>query len=188
MTHTFTADEFLKWLNDGALRIPLVCEGFAKPIENDREAFHFAPGTSCEEWTKIPLAMVEKVDLIGERSCRDHSHPLVQLHFKESSSKDPAAVVFSSLLRASGAGSTGQHFLMQKEGNDEPPPWIGELVSRIISDSGWFGTPSGGGSGTNVGLNRACNQAMRKCHRLYPYQNISERERKAACEQMEDVC
>jgi hypothetical protein len=190
MTHTYAVGEFLKKLNDGALRAPLISEGFAKPIEGNREAFLFSPGTSCEGWTKIPAEIVETVEFLGELPCRDHSHPLVRIHFKEPPPNDPFAAAFSSLLRAtnseqvraSGTGPAGPQSLMM-----QAAPWIGEWLARGIADATWYGNPSGGGGG-NVGLNRLCYDAKRKCNRVYPYQYISEREQQRGCEQMEYYC
>src|ERR1051325_2785404 len=92
MTNTYTAGEFVKRLTEGALRTPLICEGFAKPAEGSHDAFLFSMGDSCENWTKVPLEIVERVEVLGESSCRDHSHPLVKVHFKEPPANEPTAV------------------------------------------------------------------------------------------------
>jgi hypothetical protein len=194
MTNTYTADEFLKRLNSGTLRTPLICEGFAKSVEGSRDEFLFSPGVSCEEWTKIPVKIIEKVEFIEEHSCRDHSHPLVQIHFNEPQGDDPFAAVLSSVLRASnlnqerasGFGPMGQHFLMQQQGDDKPAPFIGEWLARVFADAVWYSALPHGNSDNNVGLNRQCYIAMLKCKRLYPYQHIRERERKIACAEMDD--
>jgi hypothetical protein len=191
MTNTYTADEFLKKLNAGALQTPLICEGFAKPIDDSREAFLFSPGVSCEEWIKIPAEIVEKVEFIGEHSCREHSHPLVQIHFKEAPANEPFAAVFSSILHSSNSERRrvtefepiNPQLFMKRQA-----PWIGEWLTRVIADAGWYAGRTGGGEGASPGLGRLCYEAKRKCRRLYPYQNISEKKRKKACEQMSDFC
>ena len=39
MSNTYSPNEFLEKLHDGKLQTPLICEGFAKPIENIYEKF-----------------------------------------------------------------------------------------------------------------------------------------------------
>jgi hypothetical protein len=149
MTHTYTAGDFLKRLTEGALRTPLLCEGFAKPVEGSHEAFLFSLGTSCKDWIKIPGEVIEKVEFLGERSCRDHSHPLIRIHFKEPSANEPFAVVFSSLLRASNPEPINQHMLMLALTEDEQIPRLSVNGWHV-----WALTPSGtaGRLGAAVGI------------------------------------
>ena len=190
MSNALTPADFVKKLNDRALRTPLMCEGFAKPIEENREAFLFSPGASCEDWSRIPAEIVEHVEFLGEQPCRDHSHPFVRVHFKEPPSNDPFATVFSSLLRAMisahggtpGLGPCGPQALMM-----QMSPFLGEWLARMSADGAWYGNPSPG-EGGNVGLNKLCFDAKRKCMRLYPFQSISEKARQRGCEQMEYYC
>ena len=136
MTDTYNADEFLKRLTEGALRTPLICEGFAKPVDGSYDAFLFSLGTSCKNWTKIPCEVIEEVEFLSERSCRDHSHPLVRIHFKEASANEPFAAV-SSLLRASNPEPINQRVMML--------PLTDEKIPRL-SVNGWHVcslTPSG---------------------------------------------
>ena len=183
MADTFTADEFLKRLTEGALRTPLICEGFAKPVEDSHKAFLFSVGTSCEDWTKIPGEVIEKVEFLGERPCRDHSHPLIRIHFKEPPANEPFAVVFSSLLRASNPDPEpiNPQLLMIA-------PFIGEWMARVFADAAWYGGASRGGGEENPGLNRLCYERTRKCFGQPPYQNLSRRKREQACKHMEDFC
>lgn len=167
MANTYTAGEFLKRLTEGALRAPLICEGFAKPVEGSHEAFLFSLGTSCEDWTKIPSEVIEKVEFLGERSCRDHSHPLVGIHFKEPSANEPFAAVFSSLLRASNPDPINPHvFMLPIE--DEIPPFIGEWMARVFADAAFFGGASRGGGGhspVDIIERKRCLELRRQCQR-----------------------
>ena len=194
MTNTFTANDFIEKLNNDELRAPLICEGFAKPIENNREAFLFSIGTSCEEWTKIPLELIEKVEFIGEVSCRDHLHPLVRVHFKESPANDSFGSVFASILRGSNViqrqpsgFKPDQKRFLKKEG-DREPSWIEERVADALWDM-WIGfaldsdvrKPTGA-----LGRLRACRILKQKCQKRPPYQNISESKQRQACEDLLD--
>ncbi|MFY9822659.1 MAG: hypothetical protein WAM82_14835 [Thermoanaerobaculia bacterium] len=156
MTDSYTAGEFLKRLAEGALRTLLICEGFAKSVEGSYEAFLFSLGTSCEEWTKIPVEMVEKVEFLGERSCRDHSHPLIRIHFKESPANEPFAAVFSSLLRALNLGPI----------NPQIAPFIGEWMARLSSEAAFFGGESSGEfNRADILERRMCIELRRRCRR-----------------------
>ena len=161
MTDTYTAGEFLKRLTEGALRTPLVCEGFAKPAEGSYEAFIFSLGTSCESWIKIPIEIVEKVEFLGEGSCRDHSHPFIQIHFKEPSVNEPSAVVFASLLRASDPEPIHTLMLPIK-------PFMGEWLARVIADAAWFADGHRGGgehSPADVFERKMCLELRQRCRR-----------------------
>ncbi len=159
MTDTYNAEDFLKRLAEGALRTPLICEGFAKPVEGSYEAFLFSLGTSCEDWTKISGEVVEKVEFLRERSCHDHSHPLIRIHFKEPSANDPFAVVFSSLLRASDSGRISPPHL--------PSPFIGEWMARLFADAVWYSAFGGVGGQTPADIleRKQCLELRRRCRR-----------------------
>ncbi len=168
MTDTYNAEEFLKRLTEGSLRTPLICEGFAKPADGSYDAFLFSQGTSCKNWTKIPCEAVEEVEFLSEHSCRDHSHPLVRMHFKESSANEPFAAVFSSLLRASNPEPVDQRLLMLPLTDDETiSPFIGEWMARLIADAVWNGAPRGGGghSPADILERKLCLKLRERCRR-----------------------
>ena len=169
MTDTYNAEEFLKRLTEGALRTPLICEGFAKLLDGSHEAFLFSLGASCKDWTKIPGQVVEKVESLGERSCHDHSHPLIRIQFKEPSAYEPFAAVFSSLLRASNHEPITQYMLMQAlPGEEQIAPFIGEWMARVFADFVWYGGASRGGGGhtpADVLERKQCLELRRRCRR-----------------------
>jgi len=164
MTDTYNADEFLKRLTGGALRTPLICEGFAKPADGSYDAFLFSLGTSCKNWTKIPCDVIEEVEFLSERSCRDHSHPLVRIHFKEQSANEPFAAV-SSLLRASDPEPMNQRVMMLPLTDEKIPPFIGEWMARVFADALWYGSPRGGGghSPADILERKLCLELKRRC-------------------------
>ena len=169
MTDTYNAKEFLKRLTEDALRTPLICEGFAKPVDGSYDAFLFSLGTSCKNWTKIPCEEIEEVEFLTERSCRDHSHPLIRIHFKEPSANEPFAVAFSSLLRASNPEPINQDVLMLPLTDDEKiAPFIGEWIAHVIADAVWYGgAPRGGGGHTPSDIleRKLCLELRRRCRR-----------------------
>ena len=184
--------DFIKKLSDGSLRNPLTCNGFAKPVEDGREAFLFSLGTSCEDWIRIPSEVIEKVELLGEHSCHDHSHPLIRIHFKEPSANEPLALVLYSLLKALNpkpiqTSRFNPELLLQKEG----AKFIGEWMARVFADEVWYSDPPGGersAPDTHPGINRLCFEARRKCRGQYPFQRLSDEERASWCERMDVYC
>jgi hypothetical protein len=125
MSNTLSSGEFIKKLSEGSLQTKLTTEGFAKPIEGNDNAFLFSIGESCENWTKIPSEIVEKVEIIGEQTCRDHSHPLVRIQFKESPTNDPHVAAFSSLLKVMSNKSNSAFDQLQNiaPASFRPPPF-----------------------------------------------------------------
>lgn len=182
MTEKYDAAEFLERLAAGALRTPLTCEGFAKPLEGNPKAFLFSLGTACENWTKISAEIIGEVEFLGERSCSDHSHPLVRIHIKEPGSTDTYAGALVSLLRATNLAPIDPQLLMQ------PNQHFRDFLrfADEFFNSGFL--VASDGPIPNPGLGRLCSENTRKCHRQWPYRNISERERKRGCERMDDFC
>jgi hypothetical protein len=167
MNKELTGPEFLKRLAVGTLRTPLVREGFAKPVEGRHESFLFSSGTSCEGWTEIPGEVVEKVEFLGERSCRGHSHPLIRIHFREPSADERYATVLSDLLRASNpepgisnvTGLPTSTFIGFS-------PFIGEWIARVIADAVWYAVGNGGSGGSSpadIAERKLCLALRRRC-------------------------
>jgi hypothetical protein len=111
---------------------------------------------------EISGELVEKVEFLGERSCRDHSHPSIRIHFKEPSANEPFAAVFSSLLRASIPAPINPHVMMLPI---EPYPGIGEWLARLFSDAVWDGGGSGGGGNSPVDIleRKLCLKLRQQC-------------------------
>jgi hypothetical protein len=82
MAKSFTGEEFMKALEEGSLKQPIVLTGMAKQAENNCNAILFAEGTSCASWIKIPIDMIDKVEHLATINCRDHEHPFVSLYLR----------------------------------------------------------------------------------------------------------
>jgi hypothetical protein len=96
-TSTFSAQEFVERLGRDGLAPPLRLTGLVKLPEESGDGLEFALGTRCENWTTLPLALVENVEVRQTVPCRDHEHPLVTLTLKVPESGEAAA--FAALLR-----------------------------------------------------------------------------------------
>ncbi len=97
MAKFFQPSDFVDALTKGDIQEGLSLIGMAKVAEGDAKALMFSPKGSCENWIRIPLDSIEKVEHVGTVRCKDHEHPVVRLFFK-----DPGgtASIFISLLRA----------------------------------------------------------------------------------------
>ena len=168
MNKELTGPEFLKRLADGTLRSPLVREGFARPVEGRHESFLFSTGTSCDGWTEIPCEVVRKVEFLGEHSCRDHSHPVIRIHFREPSADERYATVLSDLLPASnpepGISSVTGLPIRTFIGVS---PFIGEWFARLIADAAFYAVGSGGGGGgsspADIAERKDCLALRQRC-------------------------
>jgi hypothetical protein len=101
MEKSFTGEEFVKRLSEGALRNPVVREGMVKPSEHAVDEIQFSVGRSCRNWTAIPAHLIERVEFITEVACKDHRHPFVRLIFTEPQAENKQATVLADLLRGS---------------------------------------------------------------------------------------
>jgi hypothetical protein len=96
--------EFLEALGSGILKEPTVLTGVAKTDEADPGVILFSEGTSCVLWTRIPVEMIEKVEVLGHVSCPENGRlPYVRLHMK--ASDHPEVAVLAELLRKSSRGA-----------------------------------------------------------------------------------
>jgi hypothetical protein len=50
---------------------------------DDEQSILFASGSDCQDWRKIPTSTIEKVQFIQTVRCKDHTHPLVHIFFRE---------------------------------------------------------------------------------------------------------
>lgn len=96
-TNTFSAHEFVERLGRDGLTPPLRLTGLVKLPEESGAGLEFALGTRCENWTTLPLELVESVEVKQTVPCRDHEHPLVTLTLTTPESAEGAA--FAALLR-----------------------------------------------------------------------------------------
>ncbi|MEU7579903.1 hypothetical protein AB0B50_20140 [Streptomyces sp. NPDC041068] len=96
MPRSFSGEEFLQALASDAVRDRVAVVGMVKKSEEASDSLQFAPGTTCEDWTTIPVGLIDRVDLLRQVPCDDHTHSLVQLTLKESDS--PEYGVLAALL------------------------------------------------------------------------------------------
>jgi hypothetical protein len=84
LVEKLSADNFFDKLQQGTLEtaIPFSIIGMVKRSEGKEKAIEFAPGGNCSNWVRIPLELIEDVEILKTVSCKDHSHPLAKLNMK----------------------------------------------------------------------------------------------------------
>ena len=100
MNTSYSGSDFLKALVGGNLKPPLVIEGVVKLADDDPRTILFSQGVSCFAWVRIPVDMIDAVDLVTTVLCRGGTYPYVQIRLKEVTG-NPEAALFSDLLRMS---------------------------------------------------------------------------------------
>jgi hypothetical protein len=67
-----------------------------KESNEDPTVILFTPGTACQRWAPVPVAMIDNVEWLGKVRCKEHTHHHVRLALKEASG--PEAKVLATLL------------------------------------------------------------------------------------------
>jgi hypothetical protein len=109
---TYSAQDFVKALGTNELDQTAVMHlsGLVKLDATQPNVLLLAPW-GCGEWLPVPLALIEKVEDLGKRPCRDHVHRYVRVTLKDS--RSPEAGLLRALL---------QH-LQGEPGADEGEPF-----------------------------------------------------------------
>lgn len=97
MSKKYSPQEFVRALGEGTLDRVVRITGMAKWDGKDPLSLMFAAG-DCEKWVAIPLDAIEHVDMLGQATCKDHTHPRVRIELKAPQS--PEAALMGSLLNA----------------------------------------------------------------------------------------
>jgi hypothetical protein len=82
--------------------------GMVKPSEKPGH-IAFARG-GCEKWVDVPTEMIEQAERLGQKRCRDHSHPQFRITLKKSDS--PESRILGELLAESPISSSSTAFGM----------------------------------------------------------------------------
>jgi len=99
MSQSFSAENFLKTLSEGNLKDALILQGLVKQSVSDPSILLFSEGAGCTIWVPVPIDIIDRVEYLGVTPCRDHTHPLVRLHFKIPPATNREASVFAELLK-----------------------------------------------------------------------------------------
>lgn len=160
-----------KALNDNTLDAPgTTVTGMVKASEKAGHVQFSQSG--CEGWVEIPVTLIEKADHVGTQPCRDHSHRVMQLTFKEA--KDPLSKMLAALLSHSSQmpsrpapaehGGIGQPFIGGRADPpiDYPPHPYDDPSARMAGDIGGVGT-GGGLNAWGCWSSWCCDHYVREC-------------------------
>ncbi|MDF3294228.1 hypothetical protein [Streptomyces silvisoli] len=91
MNTSFTGTEFYQALVADSVPTPVVLTGMVKTAEKT-DAIQFAPGTTCQNWTTLPVSLIERVEPLGQMPCDDHTHPVVRIQLTQPGTAEAAAL------------------------------------------------------------------------------------------------
>ena len=60
--------------------------GMVKPSE--QKGYILFAQSNCDEWIAIPVKLINVAEYIGNTGCKDHSHPVMKISFKEPDSEE----------------------------------------------------------------------------------------------------
>ncbi|MFF9158244.1 hypothetical protein ACF1AB_39135 [Streptomyces sp. NPDC014846] len=69
--------EFLDRLREDTLTRPVVLIGMVRSVEGDNDRIEFSG--DCLSWIPIPVGMIEEVENLGVKSCKDHAHHVAKI-------------------------------------------------------------------------------------------------------------
>lgn len=104
---SFSGADLEKALTEGNLtQAQTSLTGMVKPSEESGHVSFTQSG--CDTWVDLPTDMIESADHLGQRPCRDHSHPIMRITLKEP--KDAQGRILAALLtQATPSPSEVQH-------------------------------------------------------------------------------
>jgi hypothetical protein len=167
MANVFTGEGFIRALEEGALKEPLIRIGMVKKQDDSTDGFLFAE-RGCGEWIYVPIMLVEQVTFLRTVPCRDHQHPLVMIQFRAPAADDRAATLFAQLARSGAAmapiaGGKMPHGMPGVQPSSQPaggPPQFSHARS--------WGRGGGGGFG-GLGGNLTCIVWHEECRWVQLY-------------------
>ena len=97
--HTLTASELFESLETDTFGASLGASlvGMVKKSAKAKRSIEFSLGMQCAVWVTIPVDLIDQVRVLRIVTCKDHTHPLVELSLKAPA--NPEAKLFASLLQ-----------------------------------------------------------------------------------------
>jgi hypothetical protein len=99
MMIAYEPDNFIALLSSGRLPefidLSVVC--LIKTTDGDASCISVSAAGGCEDWLQVPVAMIDKIQHLGDSRCKDHVHPMVKLSLKLSEKEKAVAKLFVKL-------------------------------------------------------------------------------------------
>ncbi len=127
---SFSGESLEKALREGGLASSQThLLGMVKQSEKKGHISFTSSG--CETWVDIPVGIIERAEQIGQRACRDHSHPIMEITLKEP--KDPEGRTLLALLAQAVSSQLAE---MQAGAFGEAQIQDGDLPMQAFLDDG----------------------------------------------------
>lgn len=92
---SFSGESLEKALQEGKLsQRQATLNGMVK--QSTKAGYISFTQSGCDTWIDLPTEMIEEAELLGQRSCRDHTHPMMRITLKEPG--DPEGRILLALL------------------------------------------------------------------------------------------
>jgi hypothetical protein len=80
---TYSGKDLEMALKSGELTqtAPVSLTGMVKPSDKS-DHINFTQ-INCDSWVELPVELIESAEQVGNRTCKDHSHPVVQIKLKQ---------------------------------------------------------------------------------------------------------
>jgi hypothetical protein len=116
----------------------------AKPVAGDTNSIFYSEGTTCTSWLKVPVDLIDSVEVLSEVPCKDHTHPLVRLHFRSPSVENKEATLLHELLKRSSdrlekitsGGSALQRFSLLPSSTASEATAKGRIFAKPTDETG----------------------------------------------------
>jgi hypothetical protein len=113
----------------------------------------FTPA-GCDTWVDMPTSMIEKAVHLGQRRCKDHSHPVVRITLKQPA--DAEGQLLAKLLMA----------LSRRSGEDNRPL---QPRGRMMPARAAQRAPTGGSLGEGFDCDEICQLLLKGCIEDTPF-------------------
>ncbi len=98
--------------------------------QSEKEGYISFTQSGCDTWVDLPSTMIEQAEFIENRTCKDHSHPIMKITLKQSGS--PEYNVLLALL--------GQSTVSRNNVQNVINPPDGDYASRNLMQGNYLNT------------------------------------------------
>lgn len=165
---TFTGKTLESALNDKSfeqVRPDIQLVGMVK--KSDKEGYVSFTQSGCGTWVDLPSTMIERAEFIENRTCKDHSHPVMKVVLKHSD--NPEYEILLSLLQMTTNSSNSNTPRMSQPTNGNFPdglPYKNTTMAKRIPPGGF-----GRFGGIKIGGGIDCDLVCYPCTRCIPGTN-----------------
>ena len=109
----YTPSDFIERLRSGTLAGSPRISGMVRLAGEVADRIEFS--ANCSQWVYIPVEMIDRIDYVGTRPCKDHAHNVATLYLKEPGSEEAKVLarvimeLVSSSPRRSGTYDEPRH-------------------------------------------------------------------------------